>query len=56
MRRARGQATAAEYVSRDLDDLNARYDNLVENLQRRLQELYDMVQQDLDDFQVKRNF
>lgn len=52
VRRARGQATAAEYVARDLDDLNGRYDALVDALQRRLQQLCDLVQQDLDEFEV----
>ena len=52
VRRARGQATAAEYVARDLDDLNGRYEELVDVLQRRLQHLYDLIQQDLDEFEV----
>lgn len=53
VRRVRGQATAAEYVARDLDDLNGSYDTLVDALQRRLQQLCDLVQQDLDEFEVR---
>lgn len=41
-----------EYVARDLDDLNGRYEELVDALQRRLQLLCDMAQQELDEFEV----
>ncbi|XP_046442948.1 microtubule-actin cross-linking factor 1-like isoform X3 [Daphnia pulex] len=47
----RGPATAAEYVARDLDDLNGHYEELVDALQRRLQLLCDMAQQELDEFE-----
>lgn len=51
-RTSRGSATAMEYVARDLDDLNGRYEELVDALQRRLQLLCDMAQQELDEFEV----
>jgi hypothetical protein len=52
----RGPATAAEYVARDLDDLNGHYEELVDALQRRLQLLCDMAQQELDEFEVMNDF
>lgn len=52
VRRSRGQATAAEYVARDLDELNARYQWLLDVLYRRLQQLYALVQQDRPDYEV----
>ena len=52
----RGPATAAEYVARDLDDLNGHYEELVDALQRRLQLLCDMAQRELDDFEVMSDF
>lgn len=52
----RGPATAAEYVARDLDDLNGHFEELVDALQRRLQLLCDMAQQELDDFEVMSDF
>lgn len=53
VRRARGQSTATEYVSRDLDNLNGRYELLLDLLQRRLEQLYSLAQQDLADFEVR---
>jgi hypothetical protein len=43
-------------VARDLDDLNGHYEELVDALQRRLQLLCDMAQQELDDFEVMNDF
>jgi hypothetical protein len=43
-------------VARDLDDLNGHYEELVDALQRRLQLLCDMAQQELDEFEVMNDF
>ena len=52
VRRTRGQVSAADYAARDLDDLNARYDALVDLLQRRLEQLCAMAHQDRTDDEV----
>ncbi len=52
VRRGRSQVTMLDYISNDLDELNGRYEWLVDVLHRRLQQLYAQAQQDLPDTEV----
>lgn len=42
-RRSRGHVSAGEYAARDLDDLNARYEWLVDALLQRIDQLHRLV-------------
>ena len=49
----RPPASAAEYVARDLDQLNGRYEDLLDLLQRRMQQLCAAAQQEQVEHKVR---
>ena len=49
----RPPASAAEYVARDLDQLNGRYEDLLDLLQRRMQQLCAAAQQEQTELEVR---
>ena len=49
----RPAASAAEYVARDLDQLNGRYEDLLDLLQRQMQQLCAAAQQEQAELEVR---
>lgn len=49
----RPAASAAEYVARDLDQLNGRYEDLLDLLQRRMQQLCAAARQEQAELEVR---